>query len=157
MSAVKQDAPPREPEPTTYEIEFYEDDQGNEPALAFMRSLSGVKRRAIGVALTEVLEHLGPDVCNTDYGKNLGQGLYEFRVDQDAEEILRKAGKDPRPEPEEAKILIRIFFHPHGRKLILLLSGYDKAEQSSKTYQNQQIEAARKLLSHWKQKQKARR
>jgi hypothetical protein len=62
-----------------------------------------------------------------------------------------------RPEPEEAKILIRIFFHPHGRKLILLLSGYDKAEQSSKTYQNQQIEAARKLLSHWKQKQKARR
>lgn len=68
-----------------------------------MRLLSGVKRRAIGVALTEVLEHLGPDVCNTDYGKNLGQGLYEFRVDQDAEEILRKAGKDPRPEPEEAR------------------------------------------------------
>ena len=37
-----------------YEIEFYEDDAGNEPALAFMRALSGVKKRAIGVALHEV-------------------------------------------------------------------------------------------------------
>jgi hypothetical protein len=151
---MKKGAPASEPEPTKYEIEFYEDDQGNEPALAFMRLLSGVKRRAIGVALTEVLEHLGPDVCNTDYGKNLGQGLYEFRVDQDAEEILRKAGKDPRPEPEEAKILLRVFFHAHGKKLILLLSGYDKGEHSSKPYQNAQIEAARKLLTNWKQRQK---
>jgi len=154
MSAVRKGAPPSEPEPTKYEIEFYEDENGNEPAVAFMRSLSGVKRRAIGVALTEVLEFLGPDVCKTGYGKNLGQGLYEFRVDQDAEEILRKGGKNPRAEPEEAKILIRVFFHAHGRKLILLLSGYDKAEHSSKPYQNEQIEAARKLLTSWKQKRK---
>lgn len=35
-------------DPPTYVIEFYEDDQRHEPALAFMRSLSGVKRRAIG-------------------------------------------------------------------------------------------------------------
>lgn len=152
---MKKDAPSTtETESPKYEIEFYEDDQGREPALAFMRSLSGVKRRAIGVALREVLEHLGPDVCSTDYGKNLGGGLYEFRVDQDAEEILRKAGKDPRPEAEEAKILLRVFFHAHGRKLLLLLSGYDKAEHDSKPYQNAQIEAARKLLNHWKQREK---
>jgi len=29
-----------------YEVEFYEDDAGNEPALLFMRSLPGVKKRA---------------------------------------------------------------------------------------------------------------
>lgn len=137
-----------------YTLEFYEDEKGREPVLAFMRSLSRAKRAAIGVALTEVLQHLGPDVCRTDYGKNLGGGLSEFRVSRDAEEILRKAGKDPKPEPREAKILLRVFFHAHGSKLILLLSGYDKAEHDSKPYQNEQIEAARKLLSDWKSREK---
>ena len=107
-----------------YQIEFYEDDQGHEPALAFMQSLPGAKRRAIGVAINEFLRYLGPDVVRTDFGKSLGEGLYEFRVDQDAEQILRKAGKAPRREPEQEKILLRVFFHPHGSKLLLLLSGY---------------------------------
>jgi hypothetical protein len=138
-----------------YEIEFYVDDLGREPALAFMQSLSPVKRRAIGVVLNEFLCHLGPDVVRTDFGKSLGGGLYEFRVDQDAEQILHKAGKDPRPEPAEGKILLRVFFHPHGKKLILLLSGYDKGERTSKVHQNAQIEEARRLLSRWKEREKA--
>lgn len=140
-----------------YEIEFYEDDQGHEPALAFMQSLPGAKRRAIGVAINEFLRYLGPDVVRTDFGKSLGEGLYEFRVDQDAEQVLRKAGKNAKPEPERVKILLRVFFHPHGNKLLLLLSGYDKAEHSSKHHQNAQIEEARRLLRHWKERQKKRR
>ncbi len=148
MSPAKRVGPsPTEAEPAKYEVEFYEDDHGTEPALAFMQSLSGAKRRAIGVALNEVLRYLGPDVCNTDYGKSLGQGLYELRLDQDAEQVLRKVGKQPRPEREEAKILLRVFFHVHGRKIVLLLSGYDKAQHGSKRHQNQQIETARKLLA----------
>jgi hypothetical protein len=146
-----------EPSTPVYEIEFYEDDGGHEPALAFMQSLTGPKRRAIGIAINEFLRYLGPDVVGTDFGKNLGGGLFEFRVDQDAEQILRKARKAARPEPEEEKILLRVFFHPHGKKLILLLSGYDKAEHPSKPYQNAQIEEARKLLKHWKERAKARR
>jgi phage-related protein len=139
-----------------YEIEFCEDDAGHEPALAFMRSLSPVKRRAIGVAINEFLAYLGPDVVRTDFGKNLGRGLYEFRVDQDAEQILRKAGKVARPEVDEAKVLLRVFFHPHGNKLVLLLSGYDKAERPSKPHQNDQIEDARRLLKRWKDRAKTR-
>ena len=54
----------------------------------------------------------------TDFGKNLGGGLLEFRVDQNAEQILRKAGKNPRPELVGGKILLRVFFHVHGDKLI---------------------------------------
>jgi hypothetical protein len=137
-----------------YEIEFYEDENGNEPALAFMQSLAPVKRRAIGVAINEFLAYLGPDVVKTDFGKALGSGLYEFRVDQDAEQILRKAGKDARPEKVEARILLRVFFHPHGNKLVLLLSGYDKGEHSSKPYQNAEIEKARSMLKHWKARNK---
>jgi putative component of toxin-antitoxin plasmid stabilization module len=137
-----------------YEIEFYEDDAGNEPALAFMRSLSDVKKRAIGVALNEVLQHLGPNVAEGNFGRNLGGGLYEFRLDQDAEQILRRSGKEPRPEPDEGKILLRVFFHPHGSRILLLLSGYDKGERPSKAHQQGQIEEARKLLKHWKERTK---
>jgi hypothetical protein len=64
-----------------------------------MRSLTGPKRGAIGVAINEFLRYLGPDVVRTDFGKSLGEGLYEFRVDQDAEQILRKAGKDQSRSP----------------------------------------------------------
>jgi hypothetical protein len=145
------------PEPRTpYQIEFYEDEEGHEPALAFMRSLPPAKRRAIGVALNEFLGHLGPAVVGTDFGKSLGGGLLEFRVDQDAEQILRKAGKRPRREPDAGKILLRVFFHAHGNKLILLLSGYDKGERPSRSHQNTQIELARQYLKRWKERSKAR-
>lgn len=140
-----------------FEIEFYVDDEGHEPALAFMRSLTPGKRRAIGVAINEFLQYLGPAVVRTDFGKNLGGGLYEFRVDQDAEQILRKAGKPAKPESDRGKILLRVFFHPHGNKLVLLLSGYDKGERPSKPHQNTQIEEARVLLKRWKTRLKPAR
>lgn len=130
-----------------YAIEFYEDDAGNEPALAFMRSLDGVKKRAIGVALRELLQYLGPDVAEGNFGRNLGDGLYEFRLDQDAEQILRRKGKDAKPEMDEGRVLLRVFFHPYGERILLLLAGYDKGEHPSKPYQQAQIEAAKKALN----------
>jgi hypothetical protein len=139
-----------------YAIEFYEDDAGNEPALAFMRSLPGMKKRAIGVAINEVLAYLGPDVADGTFGRNLGAGLYEFRLDQDAEQILRRSGKKARRERDEGRILLRLFFHPHGDKLLLLLSGYDKGERSSHGHQQEQIEQARRMLNRWKERGKGK-
>jgi len=144
------DAPP-------YEIEFYEDEDGNEPALTFMRSLEPLKKRAIGVAINEVLQYEGPAVAEGNMGESLGGGLYEFRLDQNAEQILRRKGKAPKPEPEKGKILLRLFFHPHGNKLLLLLCGYDKGERPSKSHQQEQIQAARTLLSRWKERERAKR
>jgi hypothetical protein len=146
----------RHPADPPYQVEFYEDDAGNEPALAFMRSLPGMKKRAIGVAINEVLQYLGPDVAEGNFGRNLGGGLYEFRLDQDAEQILRRSGKKPRPERDRLKILLRLFFHPHGKKLLLLLSGYDKGERPSRGHQQEQIDEARKMLSRWKEREKAK-
>jgi hypothetical protein len=142
---------------TIYEIEFYEDDDGNEPALTFMRSLPPLKRRAMGVAINEVLRFDGPGVAEGNMGRNLGQGLYEFRLDQNAEQILRRKGKAAKPESEKGKILLRLFFHPHGDRLILLLCGYDKGEQPSKQHQQAEIESARKLLKRWQSSEKARK
>lgn len=140
-----------------YEVEFFEDDDGREPALEFMRSLPPFKKRAIGVALNEVLAYEGPNVASGNMGRSLGDGLYEFRLDQNAEQILRRRGKTARREVEKGKILLRVFFHPHGDKLILLLSGYDKGEQPSKAHQQKEIGEARKLLKRWRQREEARR
>jgi hypothetical protein len=139
-----------------FTIEFYEDDAGHEPALAFMRSLPGMKKRAIGVALHEVLAYLGPGVAEGNFGRNLGGGLYEFRLDQDAEQILRRSGKKARPERDEGRILLRVFFHPHGARLLLLLSGYDKGERPSRSHQQEQIDQARTMLNRWKEQGKAK-
>lgn len=140
-----------------YAVEFYEDDNGGEPALAFMRALDPPKRRALGVAINEVLQHDGPDVANGNMGRNLGAGLYEFRLDQNAEQILRRQGKPAKSEKDEAKILLRLFFHPHGTKLLLLLCGYDKGERPSKSHQQREIDTARTLLKRWGEREKAKR
>jgi len=51
---------------------------------------------------------------------------------------LRRSGAQaPRSGRESPqKVLFRVFFHPHGDKVLLLLGGYDKAKHSSSTYQN---------------------
>lgn len=149
--------PATERDEPRYEIEFFEDDDGTEPALTFMRSLTPLKKRAIGVAINEVLAYEGPNVAAGNMGRNLGRGLYEFKLDQNAEQILRRKGKDPRAETEEGKILLRVFFHPHGAKLVLLLSGYDKGEQPSRAHQQKEIAAARALLKKWLVREKPRR
>ena len=140
-----------------YTIEFFEDEDGTEPALSFMRGLTPAKRRAIGVAITEVLAFEGPNVAAGNWGRSLGRGLYEFRLDQDAEQVLRRKGKKARPEKESVSILLRVFFHVHGDKVVLLLGGYDKGERPSKRHQQAEIDAARSLLKKWLLKQKAHR
>ncbi len=57
----------------------------------------------------------------------------------------------------QQKVLFRVFFHPHGEKVLLLLGGYDKAKHSSPTYQNAQIQIARKRLADWQARHRQRR
>jgi len=57
------------------ELELYAEQDGTKPVLEWLRSLDDAKRRAIGVALYEVLQHMGIAVCGTEFGKNLGHGL----------------------------------------------------------------------------------
>jgi len=142
-----------------FTLEFYEDENGNEPVLQWLRSdLTAMQRRAIGLAMYELLEHEGIDVCKTEFGKALGEGLYEFRLRHDGEEIL--ARKSPlrlrvdRITGRSERILLRVFFHPHGDKMILLLGGYDKRRFPKR--QDKEIAVARKRLGEWKRSQASR-
>jgi hypothetical protein len=140
-----------------YTLEFYEDDEGNEPVLEWLRRLSPRKRRAMGVAMFEILQHEGPHVVGTNFGKLIGGGVFEFRLDQDASQVLARKGKRARPETfEPAKILLRVFCHAHGDRIVFLLAGYDKGERPSSRHQQEQIELARARLRTWKARQGGR-
>ena len=138
-----------------YTLEFYEDEQGREPVLDWLHRLTPRKRRAIGVAMFEILQHEGPRVVGTNFGKGLGGGIFEFRLDQDAAQVLARKGKSARQEAaESAKILLRVFCHAHGDRIVLLLGGYDKGERPSTRHQQAQIELARARLRDWKARRK---
>ena len=133
-----------------YEVEFYEDANGHSPVHDWIMDLSSSHRRALGVAMHEILQYEGVNVCDSEFGKALGEGLYEFRLRHDSDEILgRKRPLHKRLYPKE-KVLLRVFFHPHGDKLILLVGGYDKRRFPGRKRQQKEIEAARKRLNEWK-------
>lgn len=141
-----------------YKLEFYEDEHGREPVHDWLRGLTPSKRRAIGVGRFEILQHEGPRVVGTNFGKGLGGGIFEFRLDQDAAQVLSRKGKRARPETSDnAKILLRVFCHAHADCIVLLLGGYDKGERPSARHQQAQIELAKFRLRTWKALHRVRR
>jgi len=55
---------------------------------------------------------------------------------------------------ETAKILLRVFCHAYGDRIVLLLGGYDKGERPSARHQQAQIELAKTRLKTWKARQR---
>jgi hypothetical protein len=56
----------------TWVVEFFEDDNGRQPAREWLQSLNGDKRAAAIAAIEVLLTDLGLDVCGTEHGKQLG-------------------------------------------------------------------------------------
>jgi len=126
-----------------YELEFYEDEHGDEPVLRWIREeLTLAKRKALGHAMNTVLQEVGLAVCGTEFGKQLGGGLFEFRLRRD----LREAAGTRK---ETGRILLRVFCHAHGDRLILLVGGYDKGEHPSPRRQSAEFALARARLKDW--------
>jgi hypothetical protein len=139
--------------PGSFTLEFYEDETGDQPVLRWLREeLTPIQRRAIGVAMAEILEVEGIGVCQRGYGRQLGGGLFEFRLRHDAAEILQILGKPFRAEAGSERILLRVFCHAHGDRLILLLGGYDKGAHPSARRQQQEIQRARQRLGDYLQR-----
>lgn len=136
-----------------FELRFYEDEDGGSPVLRWLREeLTPTQRRAIGVAMAEILQAEGVGVCRTGYGKQLGDGLFEFRLRHDAAEILRSLGKPARPETAGERILLRVFCHAHGDRIVLLLGGYDKSTDASPRRQQREIATARRRLADYRRR-----
>ena len=81
--SLKPTAPPDAARP--YTVEFYEDEDGSSPVLRWiLEELTPTQRRAVTAALEEILAVRGPNVCNDEFGKALGEGLFELRLRQSA-------------------------------------------------------------------------
>jgi len=129
-------------DPPPFEIEFYAEESGDVPCLRWIREdLSSTKRRALGMAMNEVLQHHGVQVVGErSWGRQLGQGLFEFRVDRTI-----------KPDDEIAeKLVLRVFCHAHGDHKILVLHGYDKGKSPSSRRQQREIDVARSRLASWR-------
>jgi phage-related protein len=119
-----------------FTLEFYTDATGRKPVLAWLRNKASVStRRVVGTALREILQEQGMGVCGTAFGRQLGGGLFEFRL-------------------RESDLLLRAFCHAYGDKVILLLAAYDKSEDPSAKRQKKEIELARRRLTDWQQRQR---
>jgi hypothetical protein len=131
-----------------WQVEFYADEQGREPCREWAERLSPTKKAAFLAGVEVVLTRQGINVASNEFGKALGGGLYELRIRQTATEIRQRVAGLPPDEvdyPPEA-VLLRVFFCTAGRKIILLINGYDKGESPSERRQNREIENARKLM-----------
>ncbi len=133
-----------------FTLEFFVDDAGRPLLRDWIRGLSLTKRQVLGRAMNEVLQELGIDVCETAFGKQLGKGLFEFRLRQTVGEV--GTGPDGEKLPPET-ILLRVFCHAYGDHLVLLLGGYDKGEDPSEKRQDKEIEEARSRLKQWRARQ----
>jgi hypothetical protein len=145
-----------------WEIEFFEHPEtGKAPVIEWMEGdLDRDKHLAVVAAVEQVLAKQGLDVCETEWGKQLGKGLAEFRIRHSADEIVHmfdsaletSSPEGRRKSPE--KILLRVFFHAHGKKIILLIHGYDKGRHPSARRQQSEIEKAHQYLKLWKEAQR---
>ncbi len=149
--------------PSVFEIEFYKAPDGSKPVLDWIKNdLSPTKRRALGSAMRRILQQHGVQVCRNHWGKKVHpDGLYEFRVRMTGRQVLNlqteihgttehatrtRLGIDTSEE-----ILLRVFFHPHGDKILLLLGGYDKGQDPNAKRQQTEIKLALGRLTAWKQ------
>jgi hypothetical protein len=64
-----------------YKISLFAYEDGTEPVRRWLGDLTPAVRRYVGFMLNKYVQRYGPDVSATQFGKNLGGGLYEFRLD----------------------------------------------------------------------------
>lgn len=96
--------------------------------------------------MNRILAQEGINVCASEWGKALSDGLYEFRL---RDEIQERGVTE--------SILLRVFFHAYGSRIVLLLGGYDKGAHPSSRRQQREMAEARKRLSDFKERQRRQR
>lgn len=136
----------------------FEDENGIIPFERFVNDLSDFKFVALDAAIDRVLSVRGLDLVRTEWLKALGEGLHEFRVRHNADEVARMfGGEDPEVNNQPEKVLLRVFVHFYGQKIVLLLGGYDKGDDPKEHRQQREIAEARRLLRQFKERQRRKK
>ena len=134
-------------------VEVFEADDGSMPFGRFARSLSDFKFAALDMAIKHILADRGLDLAGTHWLRPLGKGLHEFRVRHDADDIARMFDLAPdHAETKGEEVLLRVFVHFYGQKIILLLGGFDKGRDAKR--QQREIDSARSLLVQFREQRR---
>jgi hypothetical protein len=121
----------------------------------FLLSLPAYEQAVLVAAIEHVLQVYGIDICSGEWGKPLGEGLYEFRIRKSLRTILVSAGLDaPEESGTDRRLLLRVFCTFHGDKIVLLHHGYNKKTDSSDKRQQREIAKARKIHERWKRQRR---
>lgn len=139
---------------TNWTVEVWEDSNGRSPFGKWYDKLGEYDQAVVDAAIKEILMPLGMDICETEWGKPLKDGLYEIRIRRSLSTLVNQG----KPEEEwedlpawaDKTVLLRIFCTFHGNRIVLLFQGYDKGKDPSPKRQEREIKQARKHLRAWK-------
>jgi putative component of toxin-antitoxin plasmid stabilization module len=140
-----------------WHAEVFAQDNGFEPYTHFIDELDDFQFTALDAAIENVLAVRGIDLVSTEWLKPLGQGLHEFRVRHTEDEILHMFGAGEIGASTKKKVLLRVFVHFHGARVVLLLSGYDKGDDPSDRRQEKAIARATQYLTEWRSQETRRK
>lgn len=130
-----------------WHIELISLPNGQTPYLTFRNSLNDYEAVLLDLCVEQILGRAGINVCDTNWGKALGAGLFEFRIHRSLKSLANHLGiRLPDNLKGDQIKLFRVFFTVEGQKIIVLLSGYDKGRMPSKKKQQKMIDEARGLL-----------
>jgi hypothetical protein len=139
-------------------VDAWEDDlTGHCPFGAWFGKLDEYEQVVVDAGISKILEPLGMSICDTEWGKPLGGGLYEVRIRRKLSAIRTWGApvEDAEPVPAgERSVLLRLFVAFQGDRVVLLFQGYNKGKDPSERWQAKEIETARKHLKAWKSQQK---
>lgn len=116
-----------------------------------MGGLSDFKFVALDAAIQRVLLVRGLELVRTEWLRPLGGGLHEFRLRHTRAEVERMFGDGTRStdSPRE-RVLLRVFVHFYGDRVVLLLGGFDKGRFPGRKRQDREIARARRSLAQFK-------
>lgn len=117
----------------------------------FYLGLKPYEQAVVEASLTTVLAVHGIAAFDGGWGKPLGDGLFEFRIQRSHDAILSLAGRAVNSQSNGGRrVSIRLFCTFHGDKIVLLLHGYDKGRDPSARRQQKEITRARAMLTRWR-------
>lgn len=134
--------------------EVWEDRHGRAPFTKWFEKLGDYDQAVVDTAIKKILVPYGIDIAATEWGKPLGDGLYEFRIRRSLSTLINWGTSEEEweslPPQMDKTVLLRIFCAFHGDRIILLFQGYDKGKDPSEKRQGREIKKAKKYLRAWK-------
>jgi hypothetical protein len=134
-------------------VDVWEDDRtGRCPFAAWFGKLDAHEQTVVDAVIEHIVTPLGMDICDTEWGKPLGGGLYEVRIRRTLSAIRTWGAPAGDAEPAavgERAVLLRLFVTFHGDHVVLLFQGYDKGKDPSDRRQAKEIKIARRHLKAW--------